>query len=607
MGKHGQRIKALSKIRVFSGDLVSPVSHLLGTNYTPTEEEASLIKETLTVAYKREKNLLNKLAIRHPTRNPFPAVSRMQTKRKLRVVQDYIFDHLAIISSFRRLPVEILQIIFEYWQYTPNPIENYWNINVFSEEGPNPYLPWRLSHVCRFWRNIILSSPKLWGYLSYIYPSLNRPVKGPYFDCLSEILERSRGSTVDFDLFFSDNMHSEGPGPHPLLTLLMNHCERWNDIKISGPSHVSGSELAPIRGRLSSLKKLSFKIGYYADKGEAIDLFSSANNLEELDISNFKGALLLPSIKLRTLKCSTSWPGFTNVVPGSGGLTFSHLTHLTLAINSSSRISPGTTFPKLIDMQLTFHPSSDLSIHNLFLNNVVVPSLENLSIISSDRWKRPDVTKALWRMLRRSGMPSLYFLSLDIAHKFPGSLSSLLSLTVSLKHLKTSLPHHKDIQSLASVDDMLVPFLETCRFEVDTAMGEVLSQARLALQTLGKNRCKQSIPLGSATHPGNGKRSYAHLCDLHLNFKDGLTAARHQCIFQGWGGTTVSRELEAANARLLKIFPEILEKGRDPFYLLHLNCWRSNAIEAHEILNNIHNLEIFHGSDIAVRYPWFLH
>ncbi|KAJ7879186.1 hypothetical protein B0H14DRAFT_2160977, partial [Mycena olivaceomarginata] len=58
--------------------------------------------------------------------------------------------HEGALSPLRRMPVEIISLIFKFAAPFPSDFMN-------VEEGP-----WVLSAVCSLWRTIALSQPSLW-------------------------------------------------------------------------------------------------------------------------------------------------------------------------------------------------------------------------------------------------------------------------------------------------------------------------------------------------------------------------------------------------------------------------------------------------------------
>ncbi|KAJ7620130.1 hypothetical protein FB45DRAFT_717990, partial [Roridomyces roridus] len=59
--------------------------------------------------------------------------------------------HVAVLSPARRVPADVWREIFSLLSFTRK---------VRGREISYP--PWRLGHICRFWREVASSSPLLW-------------------------------------------------------------------------------------------------------------------------------------------------------------------------------------------------------------------------------------------------------------------------------------------------------------------------------------------------------------------------------------------------------------------------------------------------------------
>ncbi|KAK0494585.1 hypothetical protein EDD18DRAFT_1175228, partial [Armillaria luteobubalina] len=84
------------------------------------------------------------------------------------------------LAPIRRLPSEILRAVFlevqsSLWNMDWNP----WHDDEYSDKawGVSPDLetldfsrgPWKLSHVCGAWRDVVLSYPRLWSDIALYY------------------------------------------------------------------------------------------------------------------------------------------------------------------------------------------------------------------------------------------------------------------------------------------------------------------------------------------------------------------------------------------------------------------------------------------------------
>ncbi|KAJ7741322.1 hypothetical protein B0H16DRAFT_1890506 [Mycena metata] len=128
-----------------------PFALHLGTNYCPTDEEASDIKSFLVEPGLRLRRLDDKIA---ELQNE---LDKLAAERESLVV--YIDGHKALISPLRRLPLDIVQEIFLAC------IPTHRNCVMSALEAPV-----LLGRICSSWRAISLSIPRLWSRLHIIEP-----------------------------------------------------------------------------------------------------------------------------------------------------------------------------------------------------------------------------------------------------------------------------------------------------------------------------------------------------------------------------------------------------------------------------------------------------
>ncbi|KAJ7029359.1 hypothetical protein C8F04DRAFT_1398445 [Mycena alexandri] len=102
-----------------------------------------------------------------------------------------------------------------------------------NRENRPAYLPWTLSHVCRYWRTSALSFPKLWSFLDVEQTQENEEGGSPAHFLMETYLERSGKHPLTFRLAYSnETMHYQS-----FLECLNNHCARWRDVVIDSPDH----------------------------------------------------------------------------------------------------------------------------------------------------------------------------------------------------------------------------------------------------------------------------------------------------------------------------------------------------------------------------------
>ncbi|KAL0960498.1 hypothetical protein HGRIS_005536 [Hohenbuehelia grisea] len=141
---------------------------------------------------------------------------RLDALRLLRSERmQYVEAHKAIVSPIRRLPPEILRLIYKnILQYIPITIDP-----AHLRLSPQ----WALTHVSSFWRAVAVSTSELWCFLSIddeVFWKHRIPV-------LDTILARSSTS----DLFLDLQLHYYAN--NPLLEMLFSHSSRWCEVSIA--------------------------------------------------------------------------------------------------------------------------------------------------------------------------------------------------------------------------------------------------------------------------------------------------------------------------------------------------------------------------------------
>ncbi|KAJ2912771.1 hypothetical protein MD484_g7640, partial [Candolleomyces efflorescens] len=144
------------------GTLHSPFTQRLGTNYIPSHREVAQISAILHEPLQQ----LSALDVQ------ISALQAAQTKLKAAVER-----HIALCHPIRRFPNELLEEVFGYCLPTTHlPVMN-------ALEAPM-----LLTHVCRLWRNVALSMPKLWTSL-HIPAPYGRNRDNPELDFTATRLE----------------------------------------------------------------------------------------------------------------------------------------------------------------------------------------------------------------------------------------------------------------------------------------------------------------------------------------------------------------------------------------------------------------------------------
>ncbi|KIM82202.1 hypothetical protein PILCRDRAFT_70867, partial [Piloderma croceum F 1598] len=124
---------------------VSPVPHLLNTNHSPSQTEVGLIRTSISQVH------VDLAEIDYELASMQTATAEMQRKRQL--LLSFSEGHKSLLSPIRRIAPETLSDIFmrclvDFW------VDRFASCN---------YTRICLSHVCRFWRDVALSTSKMWA------------------------------------------------------------------------------------------------------------------------------------------------------------------------------------------------------------------------------------------------------------------------------------------------------------------------------------------------------------------------------------------------------------------------------------------------------------
>ncbi|KAJ7314384.1 hypothetical protein DFH08DRAFT_895330, partial [Mycena albidolilacea] len=228
--------------------------------------------------------------------------------------------HEGALSPLRRMPVEIISLIFKF----AAPFRSY-VMNV--EEGP-----WVLSAVCSWWRTIALSQPSLWnGFVLNFTDDPGSPGSARRILPLVEAhLERSQKLplTVTFSPF-REIACTEAE--QTLLNLLAAHCDRWETVELYGSTLLYDTLIGSIYGRLPILRKLDIRVCSHFEQDDEpevdiSDLFAACPALQEVFINGgrYGGDIPviadLPCAQLLRYSASNHWPNHVRVLTSAVNL-----------------------------------------------------------------------------------------------------------------------------------------------------------------------------------------------------------------------------------------------------------------------------------------------
>ncbi|KAH8827774.1 hypothetical protein DL96DRAFT_1600242 [Flagelloscypha sp. PMI_526] len=152
--------------------------------------------------------------------------------------ESFLMQHVPLVSPRRHMPPELWQEIFQWLRLIQLTCEEE-DDTVFTCLQHGPFVA---SHVCKEWRRIALSSPRLW---STIRLRIDKKIPIHTTDLLSLWLERSGryplnlDVKVEFSRNFEDSWHPCSPSLMRDLTAIL-YClavesRRWKDIVLHLP------------------------------------------------------------------------------------------------------------------------------------------------------------------------------------------------------------------------------------------------------------------------------------------------------------------------------------------------------------------------------------
>ncbi|KAJ7473352.1 hypothetical protein FB451DRAFT_1249075 [Mycena latifolia] len=212
---------------------MSSFTPMLGTNYAPKDEEIAEIQALLVEPTHQLERLDAEMATMQM------ALDKLAEERDR--LATYVAEHKALISPVRRLPLDIIQEIFIACMPTHR------NCVMTAREAPV-----LLGRICSAWRNISLSTPRLWASLHVVEPSppfnVNSSVDALFETKWAQRLETAKAwlersgrcpLSISFEggLDYTNNMTPSPPIGHQhtalFLAALIPFAPRWQHISVT--------------------------------------------------------------------------------------------------------------------------------------------------------------------------------------------------------------------------------------------------------------------------------------------------------------------------------------------------------------------------------------
>jgi hypothetical protein len=337
----------------------SPVTQLLSTNCIPTDHQVQQIQPIISQCENEISGLDAQVTATQ-------AILDKQLKQRS-VLEDRLESHRALLSPARRLPSDVITVIF----FQCLPTEQYPGFS--AQEAPL-----LLTTVCRGWRELALSNPLLWSAFHISPTSIPQSwrkrdtvLHRPQIKAVEAWLARSGRCPLSISLISrGQNKDFESV----LLNLLVQHTHRWKDIHFR-----LNSAVFPILAKLRS---------------HAVPLLQHIS----LDIATYQwGDSSWGSLDWKCLALLRAAPSLQRVVllsvsNGGHALPWKQLTHLCMA---SSNLAQGIDTPEALKIlglcsqlkscRLNIIANTKTLIHlSSPLPNITLPLLESLHLRSFD-------------------------------------------------------------------------------------------------------------------------------------------------------------------------------------------------------------------------------
>ncbi|KAF8907050.1 hypothetical protein CPB84DRAFT_1769370 [Gymnopilus junonius] len=432
-------------------DIPSPPSKFsdkLNSNYIPSHPEISEIKKYVSTVNGRLLEYDKEIASLEA------ALEELNSKRSR--LQDVRDAHHALTSPLRRLPPELLQIIFVWC------LPQQRNAVMHASEAPV-----LLGRVCSEWRRISLNTPEVWSSLHIVPPNVNysNPASSMVrYQRKRELLEmwfsRSGACPLAISMvWFSGDSEEEVKLCGSLLEVLVPFSRKWKVLDFQVPlkmfkpfQGLTMKDVPLLEGMSLMDNRTPFDVDITDRWPESLSFAENCTSLRHFTLTFFSGGIRLPSIpwsQLSTVYLESNIAFFftdsrdmlstlancSNLRSCTLKFPLSH----TATLPAFEKLDDPITLPQLqilcVDgdqhLQNTFHMSNTLV-------NICAPKLRILEILGRtgrpEGCTAPDPLIAIRTMLQRSKCP-LEKLNMESLTLLPDELIPCLILMPDLQEL----------------------------------------------------------------------------------------------------------------------------------------------------------------------------
>jgi len=379
--------------------LISPVPDLLKSNKEPTSQQVKAIHEAIRLVEK-EIEYHNFMGLESWIGGP----------ARYAALLTFLTRHKAILSPVRRISSEILSTIF-------------WNVALGYDGDVPTTPPYTLGYVCRSWRFLVLSIPKLLSTLPPLPLTKSNSLKTflrkvPSYSPLSFTITEPI-STWD----------------HPVIKVLCEQSNRWRDVSLT----IKSSALRPMAmarlmpHKFSSLRSLHIYLpDPRANHACSLTSFEEAPQLKEVEIDCLSPIFIrLPWLQLTKYReRGVNAIGVTFVLRDKSPIE--HLEYINVMIPSQRFIAeliPSASLPHLKHCDIRIYHDYPVRI----LGRLTMPALESIRVRDHGNTLVDDIVGLITRSACGLRLTSLSFHTKAINS---GELVSLLKLIPMLVELE---------------------------------------------------------------------------------------------------------------------------------------------------------------------------
>ncbi|KAL0567341.1 hypothetical protein V5O48_014653 [Marasmius crinis-equi] len=378
----------------FTGVISPDVDNSLFRSLTiPTEQEMSIQNRWLESDEQLLVNADNKVAF-------LEAVLRKMNVGRA-ILGTRISRRRSLKGTIRRLPVEILRIIF---QLASSDVELDWRdrpgypVDLFSDEGRN--VPGTVAQVCHLWKEVVYGTPELWTRLSVMVP--RTPSQEHLF---LTILNRSGSRPLKLSVDAGPWLITRSPPPH--VAVLCSALTRAEELDISfdivGGLNLGGVQYLQLKQLRLHVHGAWDLINRYSYSRRQVEALIQAPVLESFltdDFTELGRDGIYPRSTISVFECQGE---------RSGGMKQAHLLELVARcpdIRSLNIVLRGSTFAQVSSQPILLPRLErlvyryDTSDRALFLDSISTPALINLTVPGDPT---EEFTSGLVRFLDRSG------------------------------------------------------------------------------------------------------------------------------------------------------------------------------------------------------------